>query len=188
MDLKNFGHKKYDLEVIIMDRFTKHCEDDSIELNITDYGNPPYPMVTNNFVRRLAEYEDTGLTPHEIERMKARMPLRVEAVESPDKMSIFGVSVAKIIELTNAEKCGKVLVLPCKIGDPIYQTKYKCTCTAGHKYLHNTCDRPTECRICPAVKVERWIDVSTFSLCMLDRIGIDFFVTPEEAESALKNI
>ena len=54
--------------------------------------------------KRLAEYEDTGLTPQEIEQMKARMPLHQWAGESPEKMSIFGVSVAKIIELTDKEK------------------------------------------------------------------------------------
>ena len=52
----------------------------------------------------LAEYENTGLTPQEIEQMKARMPLRNWAGESPEKMSIFGVSVKKIMELVEAEK------------------------------------------------------------------------------------
>ncbi len=87
-----------------MKRFTECLEDGSARLNITDYGEPPYPVVTNDFIKRLAEYENTGLTPQEIEQMKARMPLHQWAGESPDKMSIFGVSVKKIIELTEAEK------------------------------------------------------------------------------------
>ena len=86
-----------------MERFTERLDDGSIRLHI-DYGESPYPIVTKDFVRRLAEYEDTGLTPQEIEQMKARMPLHRWAGESPDKMSIFGVSVAKIIELTDEEK------------------------------------------------------------------------------------
>ena len=87
-----------------MERLTEHLEDGSIRLNITDYGETPYPIVTYDFVRKLAEYEDTGLTPQEIEQMQARMPLHQWAGESPEKMSIFGVSVAKIIELTDREK------------------------------------------------------------------------------------
>ena len=86
------------------------------------------------------------------------------------------------------EEQGKLLVLPCKLGSTIYQTNYKCTCTVGHRYLHNTCTRPSPCLDCPAVEVERWIREMTFSLGMLDRIGEDFFVTREEAEEALKNI
>lgn len=58
----------------------------------------------NNAYYKLKEYEDTGLTPQEIEQMKAKMPLHQWAGESPDKMSIFGVSVAKIMELVEAEK------------------------------------------------------------------------------------
>lgn len=49
-----------------MKRFTELLEDGNIRLNITDYGDGPYPVVTNDFVRRLAAYEDTGLTPEEI--------------------------------------------------------------------------------------------------------------------------
>lgn len=137
---------------------------------------------------RLAEYEDTGLTPQEINQMKARMPLHQWAGENPEKMSIFGVPVAKVIELTDAEKQGKLLALPCKIGDTIYQIKYKCTCTVGHTYLHSTCHSPIACTDCSAVKIERWIRETTFSVDMLERIGKDFFVTREEAEEALKNI
>ena len=66
-------------------------------------------------IRKLADYEETGLTPQEIEQMKARMPLHQWAGESPDKMSIFSVPVSKIMELTKAEKQERILMLPCKI-------------------------------------------------------------------------
>lgn len=170
-----------------MKRFTERLEDGSTRLNIADYGEPPYPVVTNDFVRKLAEYEDTGLTPQEIEQMKARMPLHQWAGESPDKMSIFGVTVSKIIELTKAEKQGRLVILPCKIGDTIYQTCYKCVCTLGHRHLHSTCNSPIECRKCDAVNIERWIRETTFSFDMLERIGEDFFVTREEAEEVLRS-
>lgn len=136
----------------------------------------------------LAEYEDTGLTPQEIEQMKARMPLHQWAGESPEKMSIFGISVKKIMELVEAEKQDRLLVLPCKEGTTIYQTCYKCICTLGHTYLHNTCHSPIECRKCKSVKIERWIRETTFSLSMLDRIGADFFINREDAEATLKDI
>ena len=71
----------------------------------------------------LAEYENTGLTPKDIEQMKARMPLHQWAGESPDKMSIFGVTVSKIMELAKAEKEGRLVILtiqdihPCRNCD-----------------------------------------------------------------------
>lgn len=99
-----------------------------------------------------------------------------------------GAAVDKLAEYENMEEQGRLLILPCKIGDTIYQTKYKCVCTVGHKYLHNTCNSPIECTKCRAVKVKRWVVESTFSIDMLDRIGVDFFLTREEAETALNSI
>ena len=58
----------------------------------------------HDIIKLLAEYEDTGLTPQEVEQMKARMPLHQWAGESPDKMSIFGVPVKKIIEWAEEER------------------------------------------------------------------------------------
>ena len=58
----------------------------------------------------LAEYENTGLTPQEIEQMKARMPLHQWAGESPDKISIFGIPVKKIMKWAEAEKQGRLVI------------------------------------------------------------------------------
>ena len=97
-------------------------------------------------------------------------------------------ALSKLRYYENLEEQGKLMVLPCKVGDTIYQTKYKCVCTLGHAYLHNTCNSPIECTKCRAVKVERWVIETTFSIDMLDRIGKDFFLTREEAENALNDI
>lgn len=59
----------------------------------------------------LAAYEDTGLTPQEIEQMKARMPLHQWAGESPEKISIFGITISKIMKLAKAEKEGRLVIL-----------------------------------------------------------------------------
>lgn len=62
---------------------------------------------------RLAKYEDTGLTPEEIEQMKARLPLHIWSKETPDKLSIFGVTVSRIMQLAEADRSGRLVVLPC---------------------------------------------------------------------------
>lgn len=97
-------------------------------------------------------------------------------------------ALSKLRYYEDLEEQGKMIVLPCKEGTTIYQTCYKCICTLGHTYLHNTCSSPIECRKCNAVKIERWIRETTFSLSMLDRIGVDFFINRKDAEVALSNL
>lgn len=95
---------------------------------------------------KLACYEDTGLTPQEIEQMKARMPLHQWVDESPDKMSIFGVPVSRIIELTDAEKQGRLIVLsvedihPCRNCDTGWGSISSSGCTS----CEETCERLKE--------------------------------------------
>ena len=121
---------------------------------------------------KLAEYEDTGLTPQEIEQMKARMPLHQWAGESPDKMSIFGVSVAKIIELTKTYKQGLLVTLPCKIGDTVYRVCKKKYDVDGYGVQWE----------------EDWgIVTNAFHLGMFHEIGKNVFLTREEAEEVLRS-
>lgn len=106
--LKAHGYKIRILSGENMDRLTIRLKDqhdnptDSIILK-------PYMLyqeedTKKKILNRLADYEDTGLTPQEIEHMKARMPLHSWAGESADKISIFGVPVKKIMEWAEAEK------------------------------------------------------------------------------------
>ena len=105
----------------------KRLSDNVIDIiNELHTKGPHYFSEYNSLIEaanRLAEYENTGLTPKDIEQMKARMPLHQWAGESPDKMSIFGVTVSKIMELAKAEKEGRLIILtiqdiyPCKNCD-----------------------------------------------------------------------
>lgn len=107
-----------------MDRFTWKAPDGTYQIDnptaarrITCYDENfrnPFVIYEGRAIDRLGEYEDTSLTPQEIEQMKARMPLHQWAGESLDKMSIFGIPVSKIIELTEAEKQGRLIVLDVK--------------------------------------------------------------------------
>lgn len=66
----------------------------------------PFDIYEGVAINKLGQYEDTGLTPQEIEQMKARMPLHQWAGECVDKMSIFGVPVKKIMEWAEVERRG----------------------------------------------------------------------------------
>ena len=60
---------------------------------------------------RLADYEDTGLTPEQCENAKTI----IESAFSDDTSK-----VERIRELLKADKDGRLVVLPCKVGDTVY--------------------------------------------------------------------
>ena len=53
-----------------MERLTKKV--DGMWTALCKYGSPPYPVVTQEIVDRLAAYENTGLAPEEIPHMLAK--------------------------------------------------------------------------------------------------------------------
>lgn len=63
---------------------------------------------------RLAAYEDTGLTPEEI-----KAPLTEDTIINLAAQAL-GVEPSRLRELAVADKDGRVVVLPCKVGDTVY--------------------------------------------------------------------
>lgn len=96
--------------------------------------------------------------------------------------------IKKLAEYEDLEEQGRLIELPCKVGDIIYQICDKCICTLGHTHLHATCHSSIECTKCGAVKIKYWIEEKPFSLGFLNRVGKDFFATKEEAEAKLKEM
>lgn len=60
-------------------------------------------------LKRLAAYEDTGLTPDEVEGIKALATLGIMS------------DVKRAIAIMDAEREGRLVVLPCKVGDFLYE-------------------------------------------------------------------
>lgn len=66
---------------------------------------------------KLKAYEDLGFEPEEYKRaMNADIIVRAAAVA-------LGVAAERLRELTEADKGGRVVVLPCKVGDTVYTPK-----------------------------------------------------------------
>lgn len=66
-------------------------------------------------VERLAAYEDTHMMPADVTSM--RMDMAIIA-------ALFnGVDVDRMKELSEADKAGRLVVLPCKVGDTLWVTK-----------------------------------------------------------------
>nr|DAY68287.1 MAG TPA: hypothetical protein [Caudoviricetes sp.] len=80
----------------------------------------------------LAAYEDTGLTPEEINDLSSVREISPEAeyainkhadniIERLDKLLHQTDDDARLRELAEADKDGRLVVLPCKVGDTVYR-------------------------------------------------------------------
>ena len=161
-----------------MERLTERVENcpDPKEIYGVLVKNHDYVAVAH----RLAAYEDTGLTPEEIEQvinaygrgqtLRTENALRLEAVKD--------ISTDRLRELAEADKDGRVVVLPCKVGDVVYGFY-------GEKTI--------------LPMVAKWIETNTDGWCIavqyapmaprfyrFSDFGKTVFLTRKEAEAALE--
>lgn len=106
---------------------------------------------------RLKQYEDTGLSPIACE----------ESAKIEKGLSKGGYSTSRMVELMCADKEGRVIVLPCKVGDTVYRLQY----------IEQTPRRITV----GVVPIK-------FALIWLEEFGKTVFLTREEAEKALAEL
>lgn len=108
----------------MMERLTKRSHDTTKENGVccTHFHSPECFMVEGNCSAgckwkeaawgRLADYEDTHMMPSDVTSM--RMDMAIIA-------ALFnGVDVDRMKELTEADKNGRVMIAPCKVGDTAY--------------------------------------------------------------------
>ena len=69
-----------------------------------------------DFVDRLAAYEDTGLEPEAVETVK----LALAAKHMVDLETLNNTPISRLVELAEADKEGRVVVLPCRQGDELW--------------------------------------------------------------------
>jgi len=127
---------------------------------------------------RLKAYEDMGLGPEEVERSK----LEIEAGCVKAIARTYGIDINRLRKLAEADKDGRLVVLPCKVGDGLYEV-------TGRKTISVYKVR--------AIRVElfglfiEWDIEEGFvwqSLAGINagEIGKTVFLTREEAEKALE--
>ena len=116
---------------------------------------------------RLKQYEDTGLSPIACE----------ESAKIEKGLSEGGFSTSRMVELMCADKEGRVIVLPCKVGDRVYIPDIE------SKTVANV--RVQGISITPKSRVALHFGGYPVESAWGDRCGIDWFITIEEAEKAL---
>lgn len=120
-----------------------------------------------DFYWRLKAYEDTHMMPSDVTSM--RMDMAIIA-------ALFnGVDVDRMKELAEADRDGRVVVRPCKVGDTLFRV------FAG-KILEHKVRNMRYLAI-----QERW-DIDTIPFCSYveSSIGKTIFLTHEQAERALE--
>lgn len=106
---------------------------------------------------RLKAYEDAGLSPQAC----------AEAREIEETLSGCGYSISRMVELMKADVEGRVVVLPCNVGDTVYRLQY----------IEQTPGRFTV----GVVPIK-------FALIWLEEFGKTVFLSREEAEKALQEM
>lgn len=125
----------------------------------------------------LAAYEDTGLTPESVEALKLSMMGKAIA----EIKEFNGLPVDRLRELAEADKDGRVVVLPCKVGSTVY-TEF-CDEIVEKRIGQFRVNSYTEPRL--------WADIDcdwTSTQCVRWdlAVGKTVFLTREEAEKALE--
>lgn len=116
-------------------------------------------------IQTLKAYEDTGLSPEKVSWMK-------EVVEAAFDNDTSRIERAHNLHV--ADKEGRVVVLPCKVGDKLYRV------FAGEIFEHRVG------RMKYFAIQGRW-DIETYPFCpyVESSIGKTVFLSREEAEKAL---
>ena len=130
----------------------------------------------------LRAYEATGLTAESVEALKLSM--MGKAITEIKEFN--GLPVARLRELAEADKDGRVVALPCKVGDTVYYCN-------GSKYIIDfevtgfSVD-DTSAWLIHAEHHNDEKDTSYGYSLGTDKIGKTVFLTREEAEVALRKM
>lgn len=157
----------------------KQCRDSTLNVLINGptsngFGKDIFRKMARDLYGRLKAYEDTGLTPEEI-----KAPFTEDTMINLAAQAL-GVEADRLRELAEADKDGRCVVLPCKVGDVVYG-------------FHG------EKTILPMVA--KWIETNTDGWCIavqytpmaprfyrFSDFGKTVFLTHEEAKKALREM
>ena len=123
---------------------------------------------------RFAAYEDTGLTPEEID-------MDHEAAEQLRRLC-RDCDLDRLEKLAEADRDGRVVIPPCKAGDTVYEVTSRKTIS---EYRVKAIRVELFCTFIEWDIVAGFVDKSIFGV-PVDEIGKTVFLTREEAAKALE--
>ena len=137
-----------------------------------EYASEYIPLI--DAANLLAAYEDTGLEPEDLKKAFNETAIIKLAAQA------FNTTPDHLHDLLQAEQDGRLVVLPCKVGAPVYTThwwkdvKEKCTDSKGNSFYRTVHKN--------IIKKERFNPFGPD----YEWLGKTVFLTREEAEAALK--
>lgn len=156
----------------------KQCRDSTLNVLINGptsngFGKDIFRKMARDLYGRLKAYEDTGLEPEAVETVK----LALAAKHMVDLETLNNTPISRLVELVEADKDGRLVVRPCKVGDKLYRV------FAGEIFEHRVGSMKYF-----AIQ-GRWdIETYPFCPCVESSIGKTIFLTHEEAEQALQEM
>ena len=129
---------------------------------------------------RLAAYEDTGLEPEEVLPNDKADEIELKIMRLVDLENFCRYTHLR--ELAEADKSGRVVALPCKVGDTVYEVTSRKTIS---EYRVKAIRVELFCIFIEWNIVAGFVDKSMFGVSVYE-IGKTVFLTREEAEKALE--
>ena len=136
------------------------------------FGKDIFRKMARDLYGRLKAYEDTGWTPEMLRKLGENAWHLWDFAQAAENMT-----VGRLKEFAGADKDGRVVVLPCKVGDKLYRV------FAGEIFEHRVGSMKYF-----AIQ-GRWdIETYPFCPCVESSIGKTVFFSREEAEKALQEM
>ena len=129
---------------------------------------------------RLKAYEDTGLEPESVEALKLSMMGKAIA----EITEFDSLPIDRLMEMAEADKEGRLVVLPCKVGDTVYEVTSRKTIS---EYRVKAIRVELFCTFIEWDIVAGFVDKSIFGV-PVNELGKTVFLTREEAENALEEM
>lgn len=129
----------------------------------------------NRLKDRLAAYEETELTPEEFHAYWVFLEDLIGEQKASETLDRFR-------QLVKADKAGRLVVLPCKVGDTVYEVTSRKTIS---EYRVKAIRVELFCTFIEWDIVAGFVDKSIFGV-PVDEIGKTVFLTCEEAKAALE--
>ena len=130
----------------------------------------------NVVVERLAAYEDTGREPEEVTALGKLFDYALEESKTlTEQLALLN----HIRELAKADKAGKLVVLPCKVGDTVWRIV-----RAGEPHI--TRDEVRDMYF--ADDMTLCVELVGGRVTFTEKFGKTVFLSREEAEKALEEM
>lgn len=99
-----------------------------------------------------------------------------------------GAAIDKLAEYENLEEQGRLIVLPCKVGDNFFTCSW--ICSASDYDYQRECEKYNECNECPynSYEIKEWTFKNAIHILNAEEaFGKSIFLSREEAEAAISS-